>query len=204
MEKPQVTRHWKDIHLRKDSADSLNDSIHSNRSSISAYKRFNCKRPEEQPKKSAVFHFTPRNKDKPNDISVLVKNSQATGNNGSKDISVAPRMNSLEKMVRRINSIIVDRDKIGDLNSIVKEVKSVISSLTRTFEYLQKQIKDLQFDWNIAMKQIAARQLDFENREIRQLKMMLEEKEQEIRRISQESNGTTTIKTKNSLAQAHA
>lgn len=187
MEKPQVTRHWKDIHLRKDSADSLNDSVHSNRSSVSAgYTKFNFRRPEDQPKKSAVFHFTPRNKDNPHDISLLIKRNQDREVNRPRDSSAAPRLNTLEKMVRRMNSITVDKDKIADLNTIIKEVTSVISSLKQTFEYLQNQIKELQVDWKLAMKQITNQQIDFEHQEIKMLKKLLQEKELEIQKITKE------------------
>lgn len=121
MEKPQATRHWKNIHLRKDSADSLNDSMHSNKSSLSSgYNRFHFKRQEDQPKKSAVFHFAARNRENPHDISLLSKRSQDKEMQPPRENSAAPRINTLERMVRRINSLTVDKDKRSDLTNVMK------------------------------------------------------------------------------------
>lgn len=74
MEKPQQAKHWKEIHRRKESGDDLNDSMNSNRSSLSSgYNRFHFKRTDESDKKSAIFQFTARNKDHPYDLSILTK-----------------------------------------------------------------------------------------------------------------------------------
>jgi hypothetical protein len=69
---------WKEVHKsRKNSVDSLNDSVASNHSSLSSgYNRFHFNRPDEpNGKRSAIFQFTARNQQQPYDISILTQRS---------------------------------------------------------------------------------------------------------------------------------
>lgn len=79
MEKPQApARHWKEVHRSGvESNSSLNSSINSNHSSLSAgYNRFQFQRSsvERDPsKKDNMFQFTARNRRNPHDISILTR-----------------------------------------------------------------------------------------------------------------------------------
>jgi hypothetical protein len=176
MQKPQATRHWKEVHRRNESADSLNDSIHSNRSSLSSgYNKFHFKKSDDVHKKSAIFRFTARNKDNPHDISILTKQSaEGVEPKQIRDNVSTPRpLKTLDSMVKRMQSLEYDREKYPELKSIITDIKSLVSSLKSTLDYFNRQMREIKFSWELAIRALQRKQIDFENKAITDLQTAL-------------------------------
>ena len=78
MIKNPTAKNWREVHVpkQKETGDEMNDSVGSNRSSLSSgYNRFQFNRSEDKARKNSLFHFTARNREKPHDISVLTLRS---------------------------------------------------------------------------------------------------------------------------------
>lgn len=148
MEKPQAARHWKEVHRRNESVDSLNDSIHSNRSSLSSgYNKFQFKKNDEGHKKSSIFRFTARNRDNPHDISILTKQSHDTFEHQQlKDNPSTPRpLRTLESLAKRMQSLDYDKEKHPELKVILKDIKFLVNSFKNTIEYFNRQMREIKF-----------------------------------------------------------
>lgn len=164
MEKPQATRHWKEVHRRNESVDSLNDSMHSNRSSLSSgYSKFHFKKNDDGHKKSAIFRFTARNKDNPHDISILTKQSaEGVETKQNRDDASTPRpFKTLDSMVKRMQSLEYDKEKCPELKGIITDIKSLVSSLKNTLDYFNRQMREIKFSWELTMRALQRKQIEF-------------------------------------------
>lgn len=164
MEKPRVLKLWKEVHKRKDSEDSLNDSMHSNKSSLSAgYNKFQFKRNEENHKNSAVFHFVSKNKEPPREL--LSNHKEMKERQASRKTLGAQesprRLLSLDSIVKKMNNFGFEKDTPTEMKRIAEDIKSIITTLKSTLSYFDRQIKDLRSEWETAMKALLRKEMYF-------------------------------------------
>jgi hypothetical protein len=189
MEKPTPIKHWKEVHhSRRESSLSLNESINSNRSSLSSgYNRFHFQRPDDSGKKSAIFQFTARNKDNPFDVSVLTKHKHHHMTPRAPKMPSDDDIHFLEHALNRMPTLSNDKLPLPHLKSIAKEIKTLVESFRLVVETFSKQLKDMREDWDRIIRTVISKEVSFEQSAVLELRRKLHEKQKEIDKMSKDS-----------------
>lgn len=177
MFKNPTAKHWREINSKKDSEESLNDSVNSNRSSLSSgYNRFHFNRSvDTHAKRSSAFHFTARNRNQPYDISILKIHQH--------EQLLTPLHLNQQTPVRDTGESTPRQPPTNSHNhflQITKQLQELALSLKNTIESVGKQIRDLKMDWDRSMKKLLKMQISFENTAILELRDCLSDKQREI------------------------
>jgi hypothetical protein len=183
--KNPTAKYWKEVHhARRDSADSLNDSLGSNHSSLSSgYNRFKFQPKQPNEARGTTFQFTARNRHQPFDVSTLTKRSDKPDSRKSLDLQLPVRdtfkLDSFnETSTPRVapqprDSVICDVGGKKGVREVAKQLKFLASSLKRAIEYFGQQLRELRVEWDFSMKQLLRQQVSFEGTALSQLRESL-------------------------------
>ena len=96
-------------------------------------------------------------------------------------------LHSLENMIKKMPTLGTEYKKTS-IKPLIHEFNEVIAIFKELISYFNKQMRELRWDWQRALKNIIVKKVHLENEVISDMKKKLDEKQKELDRVAKETS----------------